>query len=216
METPEFPSNSDASKRFSEASRGTYEDKELKQVTSGTARKKSSIRKKFLNTFVAGDFKSAVQYALFEIVLVGARDTVLDGIQGGLDKWFNGDARRSRGYPRPQTGPFGHVDYTQRMPQSRWSSPQRALSRETRARARHDFDDIVIETRGEAEQVIEELFEVVNRYDAASVADLYQLVGLASNHQDTKWGWTDIRGAGVTKVRDGYLLDLPSPEPIRP
>jgi hypothetical protein len=86
------------------------------------------------------------------------------------------------------------------------------LSRE--ARAKHNFDEIVLNSRVEAEEVIDRLYDVVSRYESASVADLYELVGLSSTHTDHKWGWTDIRGAGVQRVRDGYLLDLPSPEPL--
>jgi hypothetical protein len=82
------------------------------------------------------------------------------------------------------------------------------------ARSQHDFDDIVLDSRVEAEEVIEKLFEVVSRYGAATVADLYELVGLSTAHTDQKWGWTDVRGAGVSRIRGGYLLDLPDPEPL--
>jgi hypothetical protein len=82
------------------------------------------------------------------------------------------------------------------------------------ARARHDFDEIVLESRTEAEEVIDRLFDLVSRYESATVADLYELVGLASSHTDHKWGWTDLRGAGVSRVRGGYLLDLPDPHPL--
>lgn len=83
-----------------------------------------------------------------------------------------------------------------------------------RGRARHDFDEIVLDERAEAEEVIDKLYEVVSRYEFATVADLYDLVGLPSNHTDHKWGWSDLRGAGVSRIRDGYLLDLPDPEPL--
>ena len=94
----------------------------------------------------------------------------------------------------------------------RQSGPQRVMSRQ--ARARHDFDEIILESRTEAEEVIDKLYEVISRYESATVADLYQLVGLSSSHTDYKWGWTDIRGAGVSRSRDGYVLDLPEPIPL--
>jgi hypothetical protein len=72
----------------------------------------------------------------------------------------------------------------------------------------------VLTSRAEAEDVIDRLFDLVGKYDTASVADLYELVGFDSAHTDYKWGWTDLRGAGVAKVREGYLLDLPDPTPI--
>jgi hypothetical protein len=78
----------------------------------------------------------------------------------------------------------------------------------------HDFDEIVLSSRREAEDVIDRLFDLVGQYGSATVSDLYELVGLPSTHTDNKWGWEDARGAGVTRVRNGYLLDLPEPEPL--
>ena len=83
-----------------------------------------------------------------------------------------------------------------------------------RARSRHEFDEIVLGSRAEAEEVIERMFDIVGRYTTATVADLYELVGVRSTHVDQKWGWSDMRGAGVTRVRDGYLLELPDVQPM--
>src|SRR5690606_41700053 len=88
--------------------------------------------------------------------------------------------------------------------------PERSVS--NRARTAHNFDDIGLETRVEAEEVIDQLFELVSKYGHASVADLYGLLGVTANYTDEKYGWTDLRGSKPVKVREGYLLDLPRPE----
>jgi hypothetical protein len=208
MEPLEFPPNSEASKKVEE-------DKHIERVTSGeTVRRKKPLRKRFTESFVAGDAKSAIRFVVMDVLLPAAKDMVVEAGAQGLEKLFFGESRRYRGATRPQSGPTGYVQY------NRYSGPmgsglpsaQRALSRQ--ARARHDFDEILLESRTEAEEVIDRLFEVVSRYGTATVADLYELVGLASNHTDHKWGWTDVRGAGVSRTRDGYLLDLPEPVPI--
>src|SRR3954454_10116741 len=91
--------------------------------------------------------------------------------------------------------------------------PPASMSR--RARARHDFDEIVLESRGEAEEVIDRMYDLLSRYDSVSVADMYELTGIQSAHTDQKWGWTDLRGSTVTRTRaGGYLLDLPEPQPL--
>jgi hypothetical protein len=208
MEPPEFPPNSEASRRV-------IEDKNLTRVTKGeTIRKKKPLRKRFADAFVAGSARMAVQYVILDVLLPAAKDMVVEAGSQGIEKLIFGEARR-RGSLPPQSGQYGYVNY------NRYSSPalgrglssaQRAMSRQ--ARARHDFDEILLESRSEAEEVIDQLFEVVNRYGAATVADLYELVGLASTHTDHKWGWSDIRGAGVSRDRNGYLLDLPDPHPL--
>jgi hypothetical protein len=206
MDSSEFPPNSDASKRVVE--------KDITRVTSGEpVRRRKSLRKQFSETFVAGDMKSAMKYVVFDVLLPAAKDMIVEAGSSGIEKLIFGDTRR-RGATPPQSGPTGYVSYN-RMAMgaaSRLASPQRAMSR--RARSRHDFDEIILDSRTEAEDVIDRLFDLVSRYESATVADLYELVGLASAHTDHKWGWTDIRGAGVSRVRDGYLLDLPEPHPL--
>lgn len=207
MDTPEFPPNSEVSKRLEEG-------KNLKRVTSSEpVRKRKPLRKQFKETLVAGDFKSAMQYVVLDVLLPAAKDMIVEAGAQGMEKLIFGDSRR-RGSVPPSSGPTGYVQY-HRMAGglgSRLTSAQRVLSRQ--ARARHDFDEILLESRAEAEEVIDQLSEVMSRYGTATVADLYELVGLASAHTDHKWGWTDIRGAGVSRSRDGYLLDLPDPHPI--
>ena len=209
MDNSEFPPNSEVSKRPE-----SVEDRNIERVTSGEViRKKKSFRKQFKETFVAGDVRTAIRYAMFDIALPAARDMVLETMQQGLEKWFMGESRRRGGSTPPQHGPYGNIPYERySRPTTRMSSPQRTMSR--LARARHDFGDLVLDSRTEAEEVIERLFDLVDRYGTATVADLYDLVGLTASHTDNKWGWSDLRGAGVSRTRDGYLLDLPDPRPI--
>lgn len=204
----EFPSNSERSKKLPD------EKNIAPVVVGGVSRKRKSLRKQFTEVFIAGDAKTALRYSVLEVLLPASRDMVLETIQQGLDKLFLGEGRR-RGSTPPQTGATGYVNYGRigHQMSSRYSTgPQRAMSRI--ARTRHNFDEIVLDERTEAEEVIDRLFDLVSRYEQASVADLYELVGLGSTHTDHKWGWSDLTGAGVTRVRGGYLLDLPEPEPL--
>jgi hypothetical protein len=203
MDPSEFPPNSERSRR------GPVEDKNITPVVAaGATRRKKSLRKQFKETFVAGDARTAVRYAMFEVLLPAARDMVVEGMHQGMEKLIFGDSRR-RGSSYPQSGPTGHISYN-RISGSRLAGPQRAISRT--ARARHDFDEIVLDQRAEAEEVIDRLFDLVSRYESATVADLYELVGLSATHTDHNWGWNDLMGAGVSRIRGGYLLDLPEPQ----
>jgi hypothetical protein len=209
MDNSEFPPNSQASKKVPE-------DKKIERVTSGEViRKKKSLRKRFSESIIAGDAKTSTRFVVLDVLIPAMQDMFIEVIQSGVEKWVRGDSRRpyrggatSLAHPNP----YGQINYTRYSSPARTPSSQRALSRA--ARSRHDFDGIVLESRAEAEEVIDQLFDVVSRYETATVADLYELVGLAPSHTDNKWGWTDIRGAGVSRSRDGYLLDLPDPIPI--
>lgn len=205
MEVPEFPPNSDASKRKAE-------ERDIKRVTSDTpARRRKPLRKQLAKTFVAGDARSVFQHVVLDVLIPAAKDMISDAGREGIDRLIYGESRR-RGSTPPQSGPTGYVSYNRYSPVTRQPSAQRAMSRQ--ARSKHDFDEIVLSERVEAESVIDQLYEVVSRYGVVSVADLYEMVGISSTHVDNRWGWQDLHGAGVTRVRGGFLLDLPEPEPL--
>jgi len=84
----------------------------------------------------------------------------------------------------------------------------------TRTKTGYNYDDIILDNRGEAEDVLSRMDELISTYGLVSVADLYDLVGVTGNYTDNKYGWTDIRSASVIRVRDGYMLKLPKALPL--
>ncbi len=83
-----------------------------------------------------------------------------------------------------------------------------------RIKTGYNYDDIILDNRGEAEEVLSRMDELISTYGLVSVADLYDLVGVTGNYTDNKYGWTDIRSASVIRVRDGYILKLPKALPL--
>lgn len=76
-------------------------------------------------------------------------------------------------------------------------------------------DDIILESRVEAEDVISRMKEIIETYGFVRVTDLYDLVGITGDYTDNKYGWTNIRGAEPVRVRDGYMLKLPKAVPLK-
>jgi hypothetical protein len=205
----EFPGNSHRDKKVSDEN---PVDKKVERVTTAEPiRRKKGLGRKFKDIFFGGDPKATASFIVQSVLIPAAKDMIVDAASEGVQKLVRGDSYRRRN--APTSGATGYVAYNRMSSRdSRVAEPPRTMSRN--ARARHDFDDIVLQSRAEAEQVIERLFDIVGRYDTATVSDLYDLVGIRGSHVDHKWGWTDMRGAGVVKVRDGYLLELPDVEPM--
>lgn len=203
----EYPPNSDKSKL------GEYEDRNVKRVTSSEPiRRRKPLGKQFKKTFFGGDARTAAQFVLFGVLIPAAKDMIVDAGREGLERLVHGDSKRRRS--SPPSGPQGYVSYNRYAMHNQQQQQEAPRSMSRRARSHHDFDEIVLMSRQEAEEVIERLFDLVSQYGSATVSDLYELVGLQSSHTDFKWGWSDVRGAGVSRVRNGYLLDLPEPEPL--
>ena len=210
METPEYPPNRFDTRK--EQPEEPKEEKDLRRVTrSAPIRRKKSLGRRFKEVFFGGDARSTGQFLIYSVLIPAAKDMIVEAGREGVEKLVRGDSYRRRSMPN--SGPKGYISYN-RVPDRRETVVEhRPMS--PRARARHDFDEIVLNTRAEAEEVIERLFDIVSRYDSVTVSDLYELVGVRSTHVDHKWGWTDLRGAGVARIKDGYLLELPDIQPLQ-
>lgn len=213
----EFPSNSRKPPILKEESK-----KKIEKVTTGeVTRRKQTLSRRFISTFIGGDAKQAWVAVVTDVLVPAAKDMAADALSQGFERMIYGEARsRSR---RPSTG-FGyqgytspsHISYNRFASNNQRNTPQegRRPPISSQARSSHNFDEIVLSTRVEAEEVVDRLFDLVSRYESATVADLYELVGITGEYTDEKWGWTDIRGTDVSRIRDGYLLNLPKPEPL--
>ena len=190
----------------------TIPEKRNEKVVSGeVVRKKKGVLSKFKETFTGEDAHSVGSFVFFEVVVPAIKTTVSDAISQGVERMLFGDSRggsRSSGSSRSTT----YTPYN-RMYRGR-ESEQRPRHLSPRGRSTHSFDEIIMDSRGEAEEVLDRLTENVREFGVATVSDLYDLVGISKDYTDYKWGWANLRDARVRRVREGYLLDLPSTEPI--
>lgn len=204
----QFPPNSAKARA---ADRGP---RRVERVTSTAVRRRRPLGKQFRHTFFGGDARTAVEYMIVEVLIPAAKEAMVDAASSGFEKLIYGESRRKRGQG-PLAGALGYVSYN-RMGAQRGPAPTAVPQRMSRpARARHAFDEIVISSRTEAEEVLDRMYDLLSRYDSVTVADLYELTGIEPSHTDYKWGWSDLHGSSIGRVRgSGYVLDLPEPEPL--
>lgn len=213
----DFPANSAKARRQSEGpGPGPRMDQpeKVERVISGEAvRRKRGLSRQFKDTFIEGSARMALEYMATDIVVPAIRDLIYDALQGGLDRMIYGEShiRRGRSSSTTSYSNVGHVNY-QGMSSGK---PNTSRSLSQKARSRHDFGDIVLASRQDAEDVIDRMFDILSRYGFVELSALYIMVGIQPDHTDQKWGWTSLAGAKAAKQRDGgYLLDLPTPEPL--
>lgn len=204
----DFPANSSKAK--------TSQPKEkIERVTSAeTVRRKRGLGRQFKETFIGGDARSSMEYVMFDVLIPSAKDMLFEAFESGFRRYiFGEDNRKRRSGSSDGYSGLGHVAYNRMNPSAAKTAEPRLLSR--RSRARHDFDELIIPSRPEAEEVIDQMFDLLSRYGEVSVADLYELTGIQSTHTDMKWGWTSLRGAKALRThKGGFLLDLPEPEAL--
>ena len=171
-------------------------NKKVEKVISGSVklRKKSAIQK-IIGAFVPEDVDNIGAYIIEDIIVPASKDICLDAVKAILG--VNG--RSSNNSNRESYRKYYEKD-------------RRDYSR-TRTSSR-DYNNIFLDNRADAEEVLMKMDELISMYGVASVNDLYDLVGKTGDYTDEKYGWTDIRSASVVRTYDGYKLKLPRALPI--
>lgn len=211
VQMPEYPDNSQTTRAIEEKRHDikVVEDtvEAPRKVIKGKAvKKKKGLGKKFSETFLSEDRGTVGEYLIFDVLIPAAKDTLTDLVGKGLEMMLYGDARSSPSRSRA-SGRGGYRSY------SKYSeTPRKKPQISTRDRRQLYFDDVLLETRGDAERALDYLLDRIDAYDVATVADFYDAVEVTSDYTDSKYGWYDLGDAYVKRVRDGYTIVLPRAE----
>lgn len=183
-------------------------EKKVEAVISGNAKtRKKGEMKKFADVFIAEDANNVKSYILMEVIIPAVKKAISDIVTTGIDMILYGEAGRSR-----KNGSASKVSY--RNYYEREGERTRAGSGISR-RNTFDYDEVVFDTRGDAEAVLDAMNDIISQYGTVSVSDFYDLARVANdNYTMNRYGWTNIGGATAVRVRDGYVLKLPRAIPL--
>lgn len=186
----------------------TNEKKVEKVVSEPVVRKKKSFGRKLADIFISEDVGDVKSYLMYDVLVPAVKENIADAINGAVGMIFFGEVNRrssgrnsNRNNTKVNYGGYfnGGNERRERMPKS--------YREEGGGRTR--TEDIIIPSRADAEQVLDEMFELLDKYKQVTVADFYDMLDISSEFTDHKYGWTDLRGARVVRVRNGYRIDLP-------
>lgn len=196
MDIKDYQSNSYKSKEMNE--RGDEKKKLEKVVTGQVKTKKKSGFGKFLSGFIADEAHDIKSYLFKDVVVPTIKKTITDIVDMIL---YGGNNKRRTSASK--------ISY-----RSFYDDPRDSRN-DLRAVPGYSYDDVILDSRGDAEEVLNQLNDLIDVYKIASVADLYDLVGITGNYTDNKYGWTNLSNADVVRTRDGYKLKLPRALPIK-
>lgn len=174
-----------------------------KVVNGGVRTKKKNEISKFADVFLPEDMDSVKSHIVSGIIIPAVKKAILNVVETVLDMDSNSYKSSKRSTSRVSYRDYYDDKDRDRRPRS-----------ESRVSSRFDYDEIVIESRGDAEAVLDQLDDLIERYGYARVLDLYDAVELTPPYTSNKYGWTDLRGAKVVPVRDGFVFKLPRALPL--
>lgn len=176
--------------------------KNVQKIISGeVTQRKKSLGRRIAETFSGDDAHSVGHYVLFEVALPAIKQLLADAASQGVERLLFGERGGGRSSGRSYT-PYNRVSSGGT---SRSSTPPAS----PKSISRSGYEDILYETRAQAELVLDQLTALIEQYNVATVSDLYSLVGITGSFTDDKWGWASLAGARVRRVQEGFLLDLP-------
>lgn len=192
------------SHRYKEEQKSSEEREKVKKVIKGTARtRKKSEFSKLSEALISEDASNVKSYVLMDVLLPALKKAVYDVVTNGIDMILYGESGHSE--KRRRTSDYvSYRDYSKKD-ERRYSAPKRTG---------FDFDEIIFDSRGEAEAVLDKMGDMIDQYDSVSVADLYDMVELTAPYTSYRYGWISLGDAKTVRVRDGYVLKLPRAVPI--
>ena len=192
-------------------SRESSEMRKVEKVVSGpvTTQKKSGFRK-LAQGLIAEDMPKVKSYILDDVLIPSFKKAISDIVRNGIDIILYGEA----GKTKSSSTPGAKVSYRSYYAEPVRSDRDRGRDY-SRPRSDFDFDEVLFANRGDAEVVLTQMEDAIEKYRFVRVADFYDLAGITiSNRCVNNYGWTDLRSASIIRNRDGYIINLPKALPI--
>lgn len=181
-----------------------------KPVTTNVIVKKDSEVKKFGKRFFSDDAKTVGSHVVESVIIPSLQKLLSDAVKGGID-WLIYGSKGSR-----SSSGVGTISYGNYYNRSGYVNPTPVYTNPmvSNKPTLYSINEIVIADRGEAEEVLLRMKELINSYGMVSVGDFYDLVGQRGSFTDQKWGWFDLRSADIIRVDSGFCIRFPKVQPI--
>ena len=204
-----FPGNS-----YSKIKPKKPDDSKVEKVASARiVQKKKTLGEKFSENFLATDLQSITRYVIFDVLIPEFKNMLSDIVHKSTNMVLFGDRRGAR-TDRDRGQSYVRTSYSSYFDDRNGRRDDRDDRTVPRPRSRNLVDDLVFDTRADAEEVLSNMIMLIEKYGCATVKNLYNFSDVPSDYTHDKYGWFDLRDATVDRVQGGYLLKLPKPQVI--
>jgi len=183
-------------------------EKKIQKVISGTAKtKKKGGLQKITDVFISKDVENVKSYVILDVLVPAIKKAVSDIVTNGIDMILYGETGKTKKNTVASKVSYRSFYESDNDRRYNYSSPS--------TRRGFDCEDILFESRGDAELVLDAMSEIISQYGVVSVGDLYDLAHISTdNYTANKYGWTNISRCLPVRTRDGYILKMPKAMPI--
>lgn len=197
----DYKPNSNRFKEEQKEHKKELPEKKVEKVIKGKAQtKKKSEARKFADRFISEDASNIKSYLLDDLIIPTVKRTIVDAIRNSAEMIFLGKISSGRG--------SSGSDYVSYRDYSRRESNYRSSN------DRFDYGEIKFEYRSDAEAVLDQMIDMINRYGLVTVSDMYDMADMTAPYTGNRYGWNSLRTADVVRAGDGYVIRLPKAQPV--
>lgn len=189
-------------------------------LAEGKARtKKKSGLSKIAGSIISEDAQNVKSYIITDVLIPSAKKAISDIVTNGIDIILYGETGHTK---RSNAGRVSYINYndnrTNRSGGTRYDSRDSRERGDTSVgrRSVSAFEDVEVDTMGEAKDIISRMSEYLEAYPVISIAELYDLANIRNfPHTYNNYGWKSVVDFDVIPTKNGYLIKTPPVEPIK-
>lgn len=207
IDVSDIPGNS-----MLEKSRAARAETTKQQIAKPVAKGKlvePKTKTKLSDIFTKEDTDSVISFVFTNLVMPRVKVLVVDAIDAFARAIFLGE--RASSEPRRNRT----VEYTSYQGYYSGNSVTRVSPKprkQREVRAGNSFDDILVDSYGDAQLILDQLDEVMDSQKYVTVSDLYEAASLPCPFTGNYYGWDNISSAKILTEPDGYRISMP---PVR-
>ena len=225
MSKPDLRPNSDKSKEAeavgikgtdSAALAPTKKNIPKPTLSKGAVKKKPDLLNKAASVFLQGRNLSDVgHYVLVDVLIPKLIDGVASAGKAAIDGIFYGDGAKARSAQSQGNNRYNYSRVSTGGVVARGGTSMSSSSNQMNYhKVRRGFENVTIESRMDAETILDYLRATINEYESVSIADFYEAFNdpsITSQFTDNNWGWFNLDNCTIKHVPGGWQIDLPEP-----
>lgn len=174
-----------------------------KIVKTPVKKEPRTIGQALIDTFFPGSVSDIAYYLIYDTAIPKLKKAIPIIGRDILEMLVSPDSKGTKGTYRDRE--------RTRVSYDRYSARDDDRDRRVR-RANNIFENPIFATRADAEAILENMLESIDKFGLVTVMDVYDMLGENTNFTDDRYGWTDLRRAEIRPYRGDFLLDLPRPK----
>lgn len=175
---------------------------------------KKPLGQRFKEAFIAEDINDVKSWLIQDVLIPGAKNTILDMLSMVFFAKDNGHAS-SYSFYRPKGYGYSGASYAPYY-QSQYGG--QTHSQQQKSYVSHnnkvDYRDIVLQRRDDAQRVVDEMRGRIMEFGQVSIAEMLDFMEITSSYVDNNWGWTNPNCIGIKRMGNGWLIDVTEAEPL--